>query len=54
MDGSNYDWLKIILQAGAEVAGELSLSIKRKWHYLQSKYRLRRCTNRPYDFSNCQ
>ena len=38
---------KIILQAGIEVAGELSAQSKEKWHYLQSKYRLEDAQTEP-------
>ena len=46
--GSNYDLAKqIILQAGTEVAGELSVQSKQKWHSLQNKYRLEDAQTEP-------
>jgi small-conductance mechanosensitive channel len=46
--GSNYDLAKkIILQAGTEVAGDLSIQSKQKWQSLQNKYRLEDAQTEP-------
>lgn len=46
--GSNYDLAKeIILNAGIEVAGDLTVTSKEKWHSLQNKYRLEDAQTEP-------
>ncbi len=46
--GSNYDKAKdIILNAGIEVAGDLTVTSKEKWHSLQNKYRLEDAQTEP-------
>tara|TARA_R110000868_G_scaffold108031_7_gene295201 strand:+ start:9096 stop:9995 length:900 start_codon:yes stop_codon:yes gene_type:complete len=46
--GSNYDKAKeIILNAGIEVAGDLTLTSKEKWKSLQNKYRLEDAQTEP-------
>ena len=46
--GSNYDLAKeIILNAGIEVAGNLTVTSKEKWHSLQNKYRLEDAQTEP-------
>ena len=46
--GSNYDKAKdIILNVGIEVAGDLTVTSKEKWHSLQNKYRLEDAQTEP-------
>ncbi len=46
--GSNYEKAKaIILQAGMDVAGDLTLQSKEKWHSMQNKYRLEEAQTEP-------
>lgn len=46
--GSNYTLAQqIILNAGIEVAGDLSITSKEKWHSLQNKYRLEEAQTEP-------